>query len=91
MHAPTPGLAAECHSVMLAQCTGKALDFRDDLSKLRAHVPWWLELPAAPVPRVHSLQTCAGLLRMHTRRLASSNSDQVMRLACEWGTPTFGA
>lgn len=86
-----PGLDVECHGSMLNHGAPMTLDCRDDLGEWHARVRWWLDLPAATAPSVYSLQTCAGLLRMHTQRLAPGNADQAMRLVCDWGSPLFEA
>ena len=86
-----PGLDVECHGSQLTQGAAMPLDCRADMGEWRARVHEWLDLPAATAPSVYSLQTCAGLLRMHTRWRASGSPDQAMRLVCNWGTATLGA
>jgi len=80
-----PGLDVECHGSMLTQGGHMPQDCGDELREWRTRICWWLDLPTATAPSVYSLQTCAGLLRMHQRRLAPGDSDQAMRLVCDWG------
>ena len=89
-----PGLDVLCHGMALPADAQTSFDGQDEWPELHARIRWWLALPSNTAPRVYSLSTRLGVLRMQPRSEASHPPDHVMRLVCEWGlfsTLTFWA
>jgi len=89
-----PGLDVLCHGMALPADAQTSFDGQNEWPELHARIRWWLALPSNTAPRVYSLSTRLGVLRMQPRSEASHPPDHVMRLVCEWGlfsTLTFWA
>ena len=81
-----PGLDVLCHGIALPADAQTSFDGQDEWPELHARIRWWLALPSNTAPRVYSLSTRLGVLRMQPRSEAELQSDHAMRLVCDWGT-----
>jgi len=80
-----PGLDVLCHGIALPADAQTSFDGQDEWHELHARIRWWLALPSNTAPRVYSLSTRLGVLRMHPRSEAKLQPDHAMRLVCDWG------